>query len=531
MGVLWRAGVAALLVIGFAAGTTAVAGLLQVQQIVGEVNQTKALSGINVSLPQPGQPETFMLIGADRRWSQTGGIGNTDTMLLVRIDDSSKTINMLSIPRDLEVQLPGIGNAKLNSAYADGGPSLLLHTLQTQVFPGLQVNHILISSFSGFAELVNEIGCVYTEVDHRYYNDSAVTGYSGIDIQPGYQKLCGGHGSDLGGPDTALAFVRFRHTDSDEVRNARQQDFLRWARDQYPLSFLVSHEHTLLTTFFKNTQVDHSLHTTDGILNFVDLLLNADGLELKTIQFPEVFGPCGGGGQTPCYVFASSRAAEEQAYREFMTPSTSVPSVGHVRLGNPTSGRSHHPGRGRHTGSPGAAGFHVPAGMSPDPADGRSQAAQMSGVGLPVYYPNLVPDNYQYCLSITSNCVQNGNPPSAYVNTYPRSYAIDGPGGRRYPAYVFTLALGARGGSAETGEGQFIAVQGTTWQDPPLLKRYTLIRTVNGKRLYIYSQGGQISTVAWHTQNAVYWIQNNLQRLVPNDQMVAMAASLTPARG
>ena len=72
--------------------------------------------------------------------------------------------------------------------------------------------------------MVNAIGCVYTDVDHRYYNNTALTDYSSIDIQPGYQKLCG---SD------ALSFVRFRHTDTDIVRNARQQDFIRWAKSQF----------------------------------------------------------------------------------------------------------------------------------------------------------------------------------------------------------------------------------------------------------------------------------------------------------
>ena len=97
------------------------------------------------------------------------------------------------------------------------------------MFPGLQVNHIIDVNFKGFSDLVDAIGCVYTDVDHRYYNNTAVTDYSSIDIQPGYQKLCGDNQAETG----ALAFVRFRHTDTDIVRNARQQDFLRWAKSQF----------------------------------------------------------------------------------------------------------------------------------------------------------------------------------------------------------------------------------------------------------------------------------------------------------
>jgi hypothetical protein len=93
---------------------------------------------------------------------------------------------------------------------------------------------------------------------------------------------------------------------------------------------------------------------------------------------------------------------------------------------------------------------------------------------------------------------------------------------------VFTL-VESSGDETELGTGQFFNVQGTTWQDPPLLRDPSLVRVVNGKRLDIYSQGGQISTVAWHTRQGVYWIQNTLQNFVGNQQMVAMAATLARA--
>ncbi|MGH2870917.1 MAG: hypothetical protein ACRDL5_00435, partial [Solirubrobacteraceae bacterium] len=73
LGMLWRAGLAALLVIGFAAGATTAAGLLTVKGLVDIVNQTPALSGVDVSLPKPGQPQTFLLIGVDHRYGQPGG--------------------------------------------------------------------------------------------------------------------------------------------------------------------------------------------------------------------------------------------------------------------------------------------------------------------------------------------------------------------------------------------------------------------------------------------------------------------------
>ena len=115
-------------------------------------------------------------------------------------------------------------------------------------------------NFSGFSDLIDAIGCVYTDVDHRYYNNTALTDYSSIDIQPGYQKLCGANQS----PSGALAFVRFRHTDSDIVRNARQQDFLRWTKEGYSAGQLLSNEARLIHIFGKHVQTDRQLHTTHG---------------------------------------------------------------------------------------------------------------------------------------------------------------------------------------------------------------------------------------------------------------------------
>jgi polyisoprenyl-teichoic acid--peptidoglycan teichoic acid transferase len=525
-GVLWRGALAAVLVVGFVAATTAVAGLLQVEGIVNDLKLGGAIKSAQITLPQPGKPQTLLLIGADHRYGQAGGIGNTDTMLLVRLNDSSKTINMLSVPRDLRITLPGIGYAKLNAAYADGGPDLLLQTLETQVFPGIKVNHIVVFSFLGFAKLVDAIGCVYTDVDHRYYNNTAQTDYSSIDIQPGYQKLCG----DNGAPDSALAFVRFRHTDSDEVRNARQQDFIRWAKDQYSAGQLVSQRGTLLKIFGEYSQTDKQLQSVDGLLDLFGLAVNADGLELKTIQFPEAFGPCVAGQSEPCYVFPISQALEQQAYTDFITPTASIPSVSlkGIVTSKPKRSKSGKSSKQGKHGKRRAARTALVTGMIPDPSDGQSQAGQLGNVGMPVYYPKDIPDDYAYCYSTTENCIEYPNPASEYDNSYPREYQIDGPGDKKYAAYVMTL-VAASGTQTDLATGQYFTVQGTTWQDPPILSKPTLVEHVDGKQLFLYSQGGLISTVAWHTKQGVYWIQNNLQDLIPNVEMVATAASLTRA--
>jgi polyisoprenyl-teichoic acid--peptidoglycan teichoic acid transferase len=77
--------------------------------------------------------------------------------------------------------------------------------------------------------------------------------------------------------------------------------------------------------------------------------------------------------------------------------------------------------------------------------------------------------------------------------------------------------------------GGYYGVQGTTWQNPPILNSPTETKTVNGRQLLLYANGGKISLVAWRTEQGVYWISNTLNDSIGNRQMVAIAASLTPA--
>jgi polyisoprenyl-teichoic acid--peptidoglycan teichoic acid transferase len=510
-GALWRFALGAAVVVGFTATTTAVAGLLQFKQVATDLSATPALPHAQVTIANPGDPQTLLLIGSDHRAGTSWNSANTDTMLLVRLDPNSSTINLLSLPRDLEVQIPGYGTQKLNAAYSLGGPNLLLRTINQSVFPQLRVSHIIDVNFGGFEDLVDAIGCVYTDVDHRYYNNTAVTNYSSIDIQPGYQRLCGA---------AALAFVRFRHTDNDIVRNARQQDFLRWAKDQYGESDLIANEGTLLKIFGEHTQTDHDLHTTDGLINLFNLVAFSAGHQIKQIPFPAILLPCsppppGASSavqQTPCYVTANP-GPEQAAYHAFMAPTPAQVTA----AANGSAG-------GTQSASASSTAPRTP-GLTADLHDGKAQAAALRAARMPVYVPRMILAGSQYCTSDDPNCtVEVGQAPAqAGVSSgYPRSYRLRDQGGIPHAAYRMTLEINPL-------LGEYYGVQGTSWQDPPILNSPTESRVVDGKQLLLYANGGKISLVAWRTPQGVYWISNTLNDLIGNRQMVAMAASLTPA--
>jgi polyisoprenyl-teichoic acid--peptidoglycan teichoic acid transferase len=380
------------------------------------------------------------------------------------------------------------------------------------VFPGLKINHVVDVGFGGFEKMINAIGCVYTDVDHRYYNNTAVTDYSSIDLQPGYQKLCGAD---------ALSFVRFRHTDSDIVRNARQQDFIRWAKAQFSQDQILNERGTLLRIFGKNATTDHNLHTTDGLINLFDLVAFSAVRTIKQIPFPAVTLPCYSGpatrqaaaAQTPCYVAAAS-GAEHDVFHQFMTPTKSAAAPGSSPAGAASAGHAGGPGKPRSGG-----GANAP-GLTSDASDGVAQAKALGPLGLPIYYPKLIQSSSRYCSSSTYVCPLE----TASPGSYPRAYLLHDRHGVAHYAYRMTLVM-------NPALGQYYGVQGTSWQDPPILASPSGTKFVNGKQLLLYTNGSKLSLVAWKTPRGVYWISNTLTDDLTNRQLVAIAASLTRAGG
>ena len=86
--------------------------------------------------------------------------------MLVRIDPQTQYISLLSLPRDLWVDIPGYGESKINAAYETGGVKLALKTVESVT--GVDVNYLMVVDFSGFTRLVNAFGGVYVPVDQYY---------------------------------------------------------------------------------------------------------------------------------------------------------------------------------------------------------------------------------------------------------------------------------------------------------------------------------------------------------------------------
>jgi LCP family protein required for cell wall assembly len=222
---LWT--VLAVLIIGAAAGGAA---YLKGHQFVAAISpHTKAdiAAAKRLDLADPSQPTIALVIGTDRRKGfQAELTGRSDTLILVRADPVNQSLSLLSFPRDLRVTVRCPGHAdvteRINYAYSECGAAGSVETVRA--LTGLPINYFVTVNFRGFMDLVNNLGGVWIDVDHRYLCDPAnCPGVSKINLWPGYQRV---------NATNALAYVRYRHFDSDIYRNARQQLFLKALKQQ-----------------------------------------------------------------------------------------------------------------------------------------------------------------------------------------------------------------------------------------------------------------------------------------------------------
>ncbi len=172
----------------------------------------------------------YLIVGSDNRENlpddlNQGNFGDfagarADVIILAHVVDGRR--QLLSIPRDLKVEIPGQGVNKINAAYAIGGPDLLAETVAQAT--GVRPNHYLEVEFGGFAGIVDALGGIELEIPY-----AARDANSGLSIEPGVQTVDGA---------TALAYARARNYEEfidgawvsqgggDIARAARQREVL-----------------------------------------------------------------------------------------------------------------------------------------------------------------------------------------------------------------------------------------------------------------------------------------------------------------
>jgi LCP family protein required for cell wall assembly len=500
---------AGLLISVLTGGAVATAGLLQLKGFTDEfrdLSHEAPLQKGTVTEAAPGKPQTILLVGSDHRFGDGKDDARSDTMMLVRIDPDQSAITVLSVPRDLAVEIPGRGLAKINEAYTLGGLDLVARTIKDLLSTSSQrfhINHAITTTFGGFIQAVNQIGCVYVDVDRRYYHVNAglpvSEHWAEINVRAGYQQLCGTH---------ALEYVRFRHLDNDIVRAARQQDFLRAAKDQLRDQGVLRNLRPLARIVAKATETDGDLRTSRGILRLAKILVGSSGKPVRQIHFPVTFVAPSAPVQTGQQPFTTGTASlgayvtstPEQvrsAVHDFMHPGP----VKQIRTRTRTRKRHGHKARTATVELRNALG------------EGRAlvQAIHVrDATRMPVYIPRAVTPRAAFATTAQ-------NAPN------PRRYVLRGPHGHPFAAYRLVLVENAT-------KGQYYGVQGTTWRNPPILAAAHQTRRVGKRTFRLYVDGGRLRLVAWHTPKAVYWVSNTLSLDLSNKEMLGIASSLTRAR-
>jgi polyisoprenyl-teichoic acid--peptidoglycan teichoic acid transferase len=466
----------AVIVLLCAGGGSAVFVLEQVHTLRDKLKQNGVLNVGSGTLASAGagDPQTLLLVGDDTRKGfkyYRGYVPDlANEMLLVRIDPSKPYISMMSIPRELNVPITRPNGTtyvgRLNSAYTFG-INPLVSTIKKVL--GLSVNHVIVITFPRFKRAVDEMGCVYSTVDRRYYNlnlGTAGTNYQSINLQPGYQKLCG---------QQALEFVSYRHEDTSLIRDARDQSFLLDVKKEYGPT-LGDNIGKFENIFASAVKTDAGLQSTTGLLDLIDTLISSAGRSVRQVHFQATLEP---------------------------TFDTATPGQISASVHNFLYGVS--PVNKQRTAAVAKAvqSHRVRLPLVPTSAAAQAQArAEALKLPFPLEFPRV-----------------EDRSGSVMPSTL-RPYLIHGPDKSAYQAYVAVFYGGQL--------GQYYDVQGMTWTTAPQFDSPDQTVRVGTRTYYLYYEGSNINMVAWHEHGAVYWVRNSLTDSIGNGELLAIAEQTAP---
>lgn len=493
---------AALALVVLSAAATATAGLEKAHTLAGEIfpaaNQIPVPKGL-IAPAYDGSPQTFLLIGSDKRAKALSLFDrsdppHSDTLLLVHLDPNQGQTSVLSIPRDLLVTIREDNGRtfypqKVNAAYTlgsftkgnDGGARLAAETVSHLL--NIKLNGVVDATFGGFIDVVDALGCAYVNVDHHYFNQNlgtASTNYSSINLQPGYQKLC---------YTNALDYVRYRHTDSDFVRVARQQDFIRDLREQVSVGNLLGQIDTV------SKAVGRAISTTfprsaSELLQLAKLLVFSQQKPLRQVKFRfSTDNSVIGGG---LYVTATPQQIQ-QTVNDFLYGTQTV-TLSHSGAPARVAHGRQHPAS---TTSPAAIGLY------PASSFGRTEAfAAATHMPFSVVYPGL----------------QTGFAQWQGIH----DYTLPDQDGHRHHAFVEVFQ--------QNGLGGYYDIEGMDWTNPPIVSHPNQFETLGGRHYMVVSDGGHIHLIAWRQRHVLYWVNNTLLEDLTNAQMINIAQSARPLR-
>ncbi|MEP0818893.1 LCP family protein [Trichocoleus desertorum] len=227
------------------------------------------------------RPVNILVMGVDRVPGVTGNSsevfdGRSDTMLLLHVDPKAQSVSMLSIPRDTQVEIPGIGITKVNQANASGGPALTARVV-SRTLNDVPIDRYVRVSTDAFREIVDLLGGVdvFVPTPMAYVDQ---TQKLKIDLAQGWQTLNG---------EQAEGFARFRNDAYGDIgRVQRQQALIKALRDRLTSPSVLPRLPKAIRIMRKYIDTNLSL---EEMLSLIGFGLNLERDQLKMVMLPGRF--------------------------------------------------------------------------------------------------------------------------------------------------------------------------------------------------------------------------------------------------
>ncbi len=488
------------LIVASIAASVAIAGLLFLSDVAAKL---QPIPGIQEQLTEveSDDPQTILIIGSDRRTGEAIDTGaRSDTTMLLRVDPDDKVLSLFSLPRDLKVNIPGYGVGKLNEAYTIGGEKKTLKTVSQ--FTGLDINHVVEINFDGFADAVNAIDCVYIDVDRDYFNDNSqalsdAEAYSQIDINSGYQRLCG---------EKALQYVRYRHTDTDLVRAARQQDFLREARQKVEPRELIpgigGTGNELIDIFTDYTRSDIS--ESSDVIGILKSFIAVRDVPVNEVHFEGDIGDA-----TSTYVTSTSDQVDAAIDQFLNGAGTEGQRGGEEATQKPEEEKPEEPKPDEENKDDGGDGLSdadvIPTDqlLNTEPGQFEKDAKKNNRrLGIPTFYPTVLV-------------------PGSDFSDDSRTYEYENEENKKEEAYKTVVAY-----TTPSTLTEYYGFMGTTWDDPPILRNPSETREIDGREFMLFYDGDRLRLVGWREKGNSYWLNNTLTQSIGETEMLAIASTM-----
>jgi LCP family protein required for cell wall assembly len=429
----------------------------------------------------------ILLMGIDRRPTNQGEYIRSDSLMLVHVDPEQNYLSILSLPRDLRVEVPGHGLDKLNSAYAYGGAALAVETVKK--LTRVNITDYVEVDFQAFSDLTDKVGGVYIDVDKRYYSHDPE--FEFIDIWPGYRLL---KGAD------ALDYVRYRLDGNlDFGRMERQQRFLTALREQamgWDFTFKVP---GLVAAVLDNVGIS-GLGTNDIISMVYWAVTKLDGSRIRQVALNN----CTNQPIDGTYYVIPADGALEKAVDDFMTPPTAAASTTTVAT-KPSTGTTEEGTSGGTTASTGEGepAFITDPDKIPD-SEAWSEAAAKAPFQL--LAPGYLPEGYDLVERF---------PPEVWS-----PYDLVA-GNEVKKAVKFAYQLTRNGEPMD----QYMGIMETTWLDAPAASPGREVEA-NGIVYTVVGTSQSIDHVWWIKDGVLYWVSNTLSYVLHSSELLKVAQSM-----